>query len=171
MSDELEQLSQRCGELLLAKGWTISTAESCTGGWIAQSLTSVSGSSQWFETGFVTYSNEAKQRLLNVPSRFFTGDNAPGAVSEEVVLAMAEGALLAAGANVSVVTSGVAGPAGGSPEKPVGTVWIAWAYRRETNAKPQLKASLFHFAGDRKSIRKQSVIEGLSGVLELLELP
>jgi len=169
MSTVLEDLSAQCGELLQSKGWTVATAESCTGGWIAQCLTSISGSSAWFETGLVTYSNEAKQRLLQVPASLLNGQGAPGAVSEEVVRAMAEGALFAASSNISVATSGVAGPMGGGPEKPVGTVWLGWALRGEHYQDLRVEAKLFHFGGDRESVRKQAVIESICGLIELLQ--
>lgn len=168
MSTILDDLSAQCGELLQGRGWTVATAESCTGGWVAQCLTSVAGSSAWFETGLVTYSNEAKQRLLQVPASFLNGPEAPGAVSLEVIRAMAEGTLIAANSNISVATSGVAGPTGGSTEKPVGTVWLGWAWRGEQYQEIRVEAELFHFTGDRKSVREQAVTEALRGLARLL---
>ncbi|MFT4672999.1 MAG: nicotinamide-nucleotide amidase [Pseudohongiellaceae bacterium] len=148
--------------LLLIEGdLVVSTAESCTGGWIAQVLTSLAGSSAWFDTGFVTYSNEAKQRLLNVPADYFYED-AFGAVSEETVKAMTHGAIKNSLARVAVAVSGVAGPAGGSIEKPVGTVWIAWQWDEKT------LAQCFQFPGDRRAIRAATVAKALEGLIDLL---
>ena len=167
MNKTLLSLSRQCGELLLQQHCKVTTAESCTGGWIAQCITAVAGSSDWFETGFVTYSNQAKQQLLGVPVECFEGSKAPGAVSEETVLAMARGALQAAGAHYAVATSGVAGPGGGTPGKPVGTVWIAWAWR--TGDVVESFARVQRFTGDREAVRKQSVQAALEGLLALLQ--
>lgn len=164
MDQELNQLSERLGQLLLSRGWQISTAESCTGGWLAQCITAVPGSSQWFSSGFVTYSNEAKQSLLSVPAYFLEG---PGAVSEETVKAMAEGALLRAEANVSVATSGIAGPDGGTADKPVGTVWIGWAVRTAEDD-IQIQARVYQFDGDRESVRRQTVVEALAQLPDIV---
>mgnify|MGYP002624850104 CR=1 FL=1 len=139
------------------------TAESCTGGWIAQVVTTIPGSSEWFDCGFVTYSNEAKQRQLDVPASLFA-DNGPGAVSEETVRAMTAGALSNTSADVAVATSGVAGPDGGSEDKPVGTVWIAWASRDGRS-----RTRVFQFDGDRYSVRLKSVEKALKGIIELLD--
>ncbi|MEZ5492174.1 MAG: CinA family protein [Gammaproteobacteria bacterium] len=141
----------------------LATAESCTGGWIAQVVTSLPGSSRWFDCGFVTYSNSAKQKLLGVPAGLLE-ENGPGAVSEETVRAMAAGAIAASSADVAVVTSGIAGPDGGSEEKPVGTVWFAWAHRDG-----RCKARIHHFDGDRYSVRLQSVEQAFKGIIELLD--
>ena len=168
MNDTLYTLSKHIGERLLLKGWQMSTAESCTGGWIARCITDVAGSSQWFESGFVTYSNAAKQRQLAVPAHYFVGADAPGAVSAETVTAMAQGALAASGAQFAVASSGIAGPGGGSVDKPVGTVWLAWAWSLgEGNADciPQLHS----FQGDREAVRLQSVQAALEGLLKVLE--
>jgi len=167
MDRELYQLSEKLGQLLLASGRKISTAESCTGGWLAQCITAVPGSSQWFSSGFVTYSNEAKQSLLSVPAHFLEGPGAPGAVSEETVTAMAEGALLCAGADVSVATSGIAGPEGGTADKPVGTVWIGWAVRTAEGG-IHTQASVYGFDGDRESVRRQSVVEALAQLPDIV---
>lgn len=167
MNKTLLSLSRQCGELLLQHHCKVTTAESCTGGWIAQCITAVAGSSGWFETGFVTYSNQAKQRLLQVPVQCFEGPQAPGAVSEEAVLAMARGALQAAGAQYAVATSGVAGPDGGTASKPIGTVWIGWAWR--TGDVVESLARVQRFTGDRESVRKQSVQAALEGLLALLQ--
>lgn len=147
---------------LLAKKLFIATAESCTGGWISQSLTALAGSSSWFDSGFITYSNEAKQRLLDVPPELFAIDG-PGAVSEPVVLAMAAGAIRNSRANVAVAVSGIAGPDGGSEEKPVGTVWIAWQWEGKSLAR------CFHFGGDREAVRHATVLAALDGCLLLLD--
>ena len=126
ISNLVEQLAQS----LLAKKLKLATAESCTGGWIAQSLTACPGSSNWFDSGFVTYSNSAKQRMLNVPAELFQIDG-PGAVSQEVVQAMTAGAIVNSLANVAVAVSGIAGPDGGTAEKHTGTVWIAWQWEEK----------------------------------------
>ena len=166
MSDSLTspiyKLVQQLADKLLAKKLIISTAESCTGGWISQSLTALAGSSAWFDSGFVTYSNEAKQRLLNVPSALFSIDG-PGAVSEAVVLAMSAGAIQGSRANIAVAVSGIAGPDGGLEEKPVGTVWIAWQWEDKGLAR------CFHFSGDRESVRRATVLAALEGCLLLID--
>ena len=148
-------------ECLQSKRLTIGTAESCTGGWLAQILTSRSGSSAWFKSGFVTYSNESKQELLGVPSKYFSTDG-PGAVSEEVVKAMAAGTIAACKANIAIAISGIAGPEGGTPEKPTGTVWIAWHWEN------RVQTRRFLFAGDRSQVRLAAVEGALSGVLEFI---
>lgn len=168
MNDTLLTLSQQIGERLLSKAWQLSTAESCTGGWIARCITDIPGSSQWFESGFVTYSNAAKQRQLKVPADFFTGPNAPGAVSAETVTAMAQGALAASGAQFAVASSGVAGPGGGSIAKPVGTVWLAWAWSLGEGNR-QCLTQLQLFAGDREAVRLRSVEAALTGLLKVLD--
>lgn len=168
MNETLYTLSQHIGDRLLSRGWQLSTAESCTGGWIARCITDVPGSSQWFGSGFVTYSNEAKQRQLNVPSHYFTGADAPGAVSAQTVTAMAQGALLASGAQFAMASSGIAGPGGGSADKPVGTVWLAWAWalgKGNTDCITQVQV----FEGDREAVRLHSVQAALLGLLELLD--
>jgi nicotinamide-nucleotide amidase len=136
------------------------TAESCTGGWIAKALTDIPGSSQWFAEGFVTYSNEAKTRRLGVPPRVLGAD---GAVSEAVARAMARGALVRSGAQVAVAVTGIAGPGGAVPGKPVGTVWMAWAARRGRGI--HVVAELKHFRGDREAVRRKTVRAALSGLL------
>ncbi|WP_415902038.1 nicotinamide-nucleotide amidase [Neptuniibacter sp. QD29_5] len=147
-------------EKLQAKKCFIATAESCTGGWIAQEITAIPGSSAWFDCGFVTYSNASKQRALGVSKDTL---EQYGAVSAEVVAEMAEGALNNSGAHLSVATSGIAGPDGGSKEKPVGTVWFAWAEQ----GKP-VRAKKYCFEGDRESVRKQAVSVALEGILQNL---
>jgi nicotinamide-nucleotide amidase len=157
-SDLVKQLADK----LLANKLIMSTAESCTGGWISQSLTALAGSSVWFDSGFVTYSNEAKQRLLDVPAALFV-EGGPGAVSEETVLAMTAGAIANSRANLAVAVSGIAGPDGGTEEKPVGTVWIAWQWEAKSLAR------CFHFSGDRESVRQATVLAALDGCLLLLD--
>ncbi len=153
--------TQKLANILLERKQFMATAESCTGGWIAQSLTALPGSSAWFDSGFVTYSNAAKQRLLKVPPAFFDA-GAPGAVSEETVLAMTAGATANSEATVAVAVSGVAGPDGGSVEKPVGTVWIAWQVGETAIARR------FQFAGDREAVRLATVEAALAGLLQRL---
>ncbi|HUO67129.1 MAG TPA: CinA family protein, partial [Gammaproteobacteria bacterium] len=134
---ELAELAQRLGLVLEARNLRVATAESCTGGWIAKALTDIPGSSRWVEGGVVAYSNSAKSSLLGVPAGTVA---AHGAVSEPVVRAMAEGARARFGVPLTVAVSGVAGPDGGTPDKPVGTVWFAWANGRETTAALELFA-------------------------------
>jgi nicotinamide-nucleotide amidase len=154
-------LVEQLAKSLLAKKLKLATAESCTGGWIAKSLTAYPGSSDWFDSGFVTYSNTAKQRMLNVPTEFFQA-GAPGAVSQEVVRAMTAGAIANSLANVTVAVSGIAGPDGGTPDKPVGTVWIAWQWEKK------VLAQKFQFIGDRETVREAAVEAALRGVLALI---
>jgi len=139
---------------------TLVTAESCTGGWIAKVLTDIEGSSAWFDCGLATYSYEAKQALLGVSP--LTLEHF-GAVSRETVLEMVSGALVHSGASVAVAVTGIAGPTGGTPEKPVGTVWIAWKQR---GGYP--RAEVFHFDGNREAVRRQTVLAALAGVERLL---
>jgi nicotinamide-nucleotide amidase len=146
------------GELIDAK-MTVATAESCTGGWIAKSLTDIAGSSDAFGYGFVSYSNAAKGDMLGVDGQ--TLEKA-GAVSEPVVREMAAGAIAASGADIAVAVSGIAGPSGGSPEKPVGTVWFAWAVRDGDT-----RVEVRRFDGDRDKIRSQTVILALQGLREI----
>lgn len=160
--EELAQIAQRVGAHLLSTGRRIATAESCTGGWIAKALTDIPGSSQWFETGFVSYGDVAKTTLLDVlPAELAEH----GAVSEPVARAMALGALERAGADLAVAVSGIAGPDGGTPGKPVGTVWFAWAWRHGKSVRSQAKHK--QFKGDREAVRRKSVSTALAGVLEL----
>lgn len=147
-------------ELLLARGQTIVAAESCTGGWIAKVLTDIPGSSTWFECGVVAYSYEAKEALLGVQPQTI---ERTGAVSQETVVEMVSGALARYGASVAVAVTGIAGPGGATPGKPVGTVWIGWK-RRGGYA----RAELFHFDGDREAVRRQTVSAALEGVRRIL---
>lgn len=144
---------------LLKHRHLLATAESCTGGMIAAACTDLAGSSQWFERGFVTYSNEAKTDLLGVPAALIAQE---GAVSEAVARAMADGALAHSRAQVSLAVTGVAGPTGGSAAKPVGTVWFAWCVGGETHSEVQ------HFAGDRAAVRAATVRYALKRLLSLL---
>ena len=151
----LTQISLR----LLAGRHMLATAESCTGGMIAAACTDLSGSSQWFERGFVTYSNEAKAEMLAVPPGLIEEH---GAVSESVARAMADGALAHSRAQVSLAVTGIAGPTGGTEAKPVGTVWFAWCVGGETHSEMQ------HFAGDRAAVRMATVRYALKRLLSLL---
>jgi len=157
MDDHLYQLSQRLGEQLLQRNWRIATAESCTGGGVAAAITAIPGSSVWFEYGIVSYANAAKEKLLGVSSETLARE---GAVSEAVVIEMARGVLALSGADIAVAISGVAGPSGGSPEKPVGTVWFAWA-----TAAGKIKTELKHFDGDREKVQRLAVLCALEGAI------
>jgi nicotinamide-nucleotide amidase len=148
------------GEALMARDLMLSTAESCTGGWVAQAITDVAGSSQWFERGFVSYSNLAKQEMLGVQSETL---EKVGAVSELCVREMVLGALNHSQAQVALAISGIAGPGGGSAQKPVGLVWFAWALKGQ-----EVNTEQAQFSGERQQIREQSVIKALQGVLQLL---
>jgi len=155
----LQQLARDTGRFLLARKLFLATAESCTGGWIAKVMTDVAGSSQWFERGFVTYTNEAKMELLEVQGELFA---AHGAVSLPVAMEMALGALKHSRAQVAVSVTGIAGPGGGSEEKPVGTVCFGWAYGSIRWVDRQ------RFPGDREAVRRQAVIRALEGVREIV---
>ncbi len=157
---ELKRLAARLGRELLAMGRTAATAESCTGGWIAKTQTDIPGSSEWFSEGFVTYSNEAKSRRLGVPRSQL---EANGAVSEAAVRAMARGVLERSDADTAVAVSGIAGPGGATPGKPVGTVWLCWAARR--GRRLRLATELRHFRGDREAVRRKTVRLALQGLL------
>ena len=161
MNDELETLAAELGAALLARGEWLAAAESCTGGWLAQSVTAIAGSSAWFDRGFVTYSNDAKMDMLGVPP---TTLERHGAVSEATARAMAQGALAHSRANWTVAITGIAGPSGGSPEKPVGTVCFAWAEKDGG-----CEAQTCHFSGDRAAVRQQSVRHALRGLLRRLD--
>ncbi len=161
-SNSLEALAARVGERLLARKLWLAAAESCTGGSIAGALTAIPGSSAWFDCGFVTYSNAAKQGLLDVPGKLLEAGG-PGAVSEETVLAMARGAIERSRANVAVAASGIAGPAGGSEEKPVGTVWLAWQWQQRRLSRR------FDFRGGRAAVREAAAAAALEGLLVLLD--
>jgi len=156
----MEKLARRLGRLLKRRRQKLVTAESCTGGWAAQAVTAIAGSSDWFERGFVTYSNAAKQELLRVRRGTLRKH---GAVSEETAREMALGALARSRASVAVSITGVAGPGGGSRDKPVGMVCFGWAQGR------RLRSETRKFNGNRESVRRQSVVHALKGVMALLE--
>ena len=160
MSNALVPLSTAVGLALQAKGLLLATAESCTGGGVAQAVTDVSGSSAWFERGFVTYSNGAKSSMLGVPAELIA---AHGAVSEEVAAAMAQGTLAHSEAQVAVSTTGIAGPTGGVPGKPVGTVCFGWAMDGRVQTERRV------FAGDRQAVREQAVLHALQGLLRFIQ--
>ncbi len=153
-------LCQELASTLQARHWTMVTAESCTGGLIAARCTDLPGSSHWFDRGFVTYSNAAKSELLGVPAELIAQY---GAVSQAVAIAMARGALAHSRAQASVAVTGVAGPSGGSPEKPVGMVWLAWCVGDELSSK------VCRFSGDRASVRNATVQSAIAGLIERLK--
>jgi len=156
----LQRLARELGSVLSANEWWFASAESCTGGWIAKVVTDIAGSSGWFDRGFVTYSNEAKQDMLGVAAETLA---AHGAVSEPVVRAMAQGACARSRARVAVAVSGVAGPGGGSADKPVGTVWFAWAL-----PSGEILSERRVLPGDRESVRRQTVAHALEKLLDEL---
>lgn len=160
MSEHLDTVAQRLGDRLLRHGWKLVAAESCTGGWLAKVATDIAGSSAWFDRGFVTYSNEAKQEMLGVSSVTLTKF---GAVSEETVLEMASGALSRSRAQVAVAVSGIAGPGGGTESKPVGTVCFAWALPES-----EIQVQRFQFAGGREEVRHQAVRLALERLVEFV---
>ena len=155
----LARLATVIGREFLARGQRVVTAESCTGGWIAKALTDIAGSSEWFEAGIVAYSYQAKQRQLGIKRSML---EAHGAVSREVVRAMAEGALARTIATLAVAVSGIAGPGGAQPGKPVGTVWLCWARRGSKGV--QLRTELRHFRGNREMVRRKTVRRALQGL-------
>jgi nicotinamide-nucleotide amidase len=154
-------LVERLAVELKNRGAKVTVAESCTGGWIAKILTDFSGSSDWFEYGFVSYGNNAKADLLNIDPQLI---DTHGAVSREVAEAMAQGALERAGADLAIAVTGVAGPTGGTPEKPVGTVWIAWLMKGQP-----VRSDCHHFDGDRDTVRRVTVTTALRKALEYME--
>lgn len=160
MHDTITHLAKHLGKLLTKEQAQVTTAESCTGGGIAEAITRISGSSSWFEAGYVTYSNKQKTAMLAVPSDLFT---TVGAVSEEVVKAMVQGAIANSGAQYGVAVSGVAGPTGGTERHPVGMVWLAWY------ADGQCYTHCAQFNGDRASVREQTVQLALHGLIRLLQ--
>lgn len=154
MDDDLTALSHDIGHALLARGWMLATAESCTGGWISQVVTATAGSSAWFDRGFVTYSNNAKQQMLGVGADTLARH---GAVSERTAGEMAAGALARSDAHIALAVSGIAGPGGGSPGKPVGTVCFAWA-----SSSGNILTQTVHFHGDREAVRRHTVVHALA---------
>jgi nicotinamide-nucleotide amidase len=153
------ELAQQVGATLKSRGLKLVTAESCTGGWVSMALTAVAGSSDWFERGYVTYSNAAKREDLGVTEETLRRH---GAVSEETAREMAAGALKRGGGRVALAITGVAGPTGGSSAKPVGTVSFAWAHGGKISSETR------RFDGDRESVRRQSVLHALQGLLQRL---
>lgn len=160
MSLSLDALSQQVGQSLQRKHLKLAAAESCTGGWIAKVITDTPGSSAWFAGGVVAYSNQLKTSLLSVPAGIIESS---GAVSEAVARAMAEGARKICGAGIAVAVTGVAGPDGGTPDKPVGTVWFAWSLADQT------LTELRQFQGDREAVRRQTVEYALRRVLQIAD--
>lgn len=158
--DQIDCLSVEVGALLKRTALKVAVAESCTGGWLAQAITSVPGSSAWFDRGFVTYSNESKIEMLGVATATLAHH---GAVSEAVVREMAQGAIRLGRAHISVAISGVAGPDGGTPDKPVGTVWIAWGQKRGYT-----EAVQFRLTGGRAAVRAGAVVQALEGLRQRL---
>ena len=160
MTHDTIELAQRVGRALQAKGWLLASAESCSGGGIAYAITQVAGASAWFECAYVTYSNPAKSAMLGVPAAMI---DQFGAVSEEVAGAMARGALFNSKAQIAVSTTGIAGPTGAVPGKPVGTVCFGWAIKNAVHTERLV------FAGDRQAVREQTVVHSLQGLLRFLE--
>jgi len=158
--EELHQLAAELGEKLRARGWMLATAESCTGGWVGQLLTSLPGSSQWYERGFITYANAAKVEMLGVPEETLATH---GAVSEQTAAAMAAGALKHSHAQATLAISGIAGPGGGTPQKPVGLVCYGWALEDGT-----VMSSTCRLDGDREEIRSRAVAAALRGLIDLI---
>ncbi|HFC54231.1 MAG TPA: nicotinamide-nucleotide amidase [Gammaproteobacteria bacterium] len=154
--DRVQQLACQLGERLLQRRAMLVTAESCTGGWIAKVITDIPGSSRWFERGFVTYTNVAKREMLGVSEEVL---ESYGAVSEQTVQQMASGALAHSHAQLSVAVSGIAGPGGAVPGKPVGTVWFAWA-----DSRGWMESHREHFTGDREAVRQGAVWVALEGL-------
>ncbi len=159
MANQILKLSQQLGRQLQERQWRVATAESCTGGGVAAAITASAGSSAWFEYGIVSYANTAKQKLLGVCETSLTEE---GAVSAAVVTEMVNGVLTLSSADIAVAISGIAGPGGGTPEKPVGTVWFAWA-----TATGDLLTEQKQFDGDRHDVQSRSVIHALQGLIDL----
>lgn len=167
--DTLYPLLTQLAQALQARGWRLATAESCTGGLMAALCTSVAGSSDWFDQGFVTYSNAAKSAQLGVPAALIASQ---GAVSEAVARAMATGALAhAQEAQLALAVTGIAGPGGATPGKPVGTVWLAWAHAGAPGAPAWVQAECLHLAGDRTAVRSATVAQALQRLLQSLATP
>ncbi len=163
--DDVLDIAARVGRTLQEKGLLLVTAESCTGGGVAQAITEIAGSSEWFDCGFITYSNASKSELLEVSPALIAQF---GTVSEDVAGAMAEGALANSNAHVSLSTTGIAGPGGAVPGKPVGTVCFGWSIERNTHIERTHTERLV-FSGDRQAVRQQTVVHALKGLLRFLE--
>ena len=161
MADELNQLAEQVGAALKSRGLMLASAESCTGGWVGEAVTSVAGSSHWYDRGFITYTNESKQEMLGVSASTLAEF---GAVSEQTVREMAAGALKHSRAHITLAISGIAGPGGGTPGKPVGLVCVAWAMRSGAEL-----SKTFHFRGDRTAVRRQAVVAALREVIQIIE--
>ena len=162
----IERLAERLGTELRAQHLTLATAESCTAGGLGFAVTLVAGSSQWYDRGFITYSNESMMQVLGVSAAYLRDF---GAVSEPVARAMAIGALSHSAAQVAVAVTGIAGPDGGTPDKPVGTICFAWAIRRDATSAPWVKTDTRHFEGDRATVRTVTIIEALQTLVGLLK--
>jgi nicotinamide-nucleotide amidase len=158
--DDIYSLAEQVGRMLQKKGLMLATAESCTGGGVGCAITEIPGSSDWFDCGFITYSTPSKTELLDVPEALIAQF---GSVSEEVVEAMAEGAIANSSAHVAIATTGIAGPGGAVPGKPVGTVCFGWAKDEHTHTERLV------FSGDRQSVRQQTVAHALKGLLRFME--
>ena len=161
MEKSIQTLAERLGDLLLSRSATVTCAESCTGGGVAAAITDIPGSSSWFRLGLVTYANSAKQQVLGVSSQTLSEE---GAVSEAVVEQMARGALGLAEADIAVAVSGIAGPGGGTAEKPVGTVWFCWA-----RADGECVSRCLQFDGERRAVRRAAVLQALTGLINLID--
>lgn len=159
--DDLETLAEQVGAALKQRGLMLASAESCTGGWVGQAVTAVAGCSHWFDRGFITYTNESKQEMLGVSAATLAEY---GAVSEPTVREMVAGALKHSHAQVALAISGIAGPGGGTLEKPVGTVCMAWSL-----SSGAARSQTYHFSGDRSAVRRQAVVAALRGVLEMID--
>jgi nicotinamide-nucleotide amidase len=158
--EDIVMLARHAGRALREKEWSLATAESCTGGGVAQAITEIAGSSEWFERGYITYSNASKTELLGIPAELIAQH---GAVSEETAGAMAAGALAASAAQVALSTTGIAGPGGAVPGKPVGTVCFGWSANGVTHTERLV------FSGDRHAVRQQAIAHALQGLLRFLE--
>jgi nicotinamide-nucleotide amidase len=164
-AQRLEQLAAELGRELRAEHLTLATAESCTAGGIGYAVTLPAGSSAWYDRGFITYSNEAKQQMLGVAPAYLRDF---GAVSEPVARAMAQGALSISGAQVALAVTGIAGPGGGTPDKPVGTVCFAWAVKRDASVAAWVRTETRRFDGDRAAVRTQTIVHALQTLVTLL---
>lgn len=165
-SDPQHALARELADIMVERGWKIAVAESCTGGLVCATLTDLAGSSDWFERGYITYSNEAKSECLDVPVEIIESF---GAVSEQVAKAMADGAKRKADVNVAISITGIAGPTGGSAEKPVGTVCFGWSIKKNVGNDVKTIAITKQFSGDRQAVRVQACDYALSKLLELLQ--
>lgn len=163
MDAEITTWAARLGELLQARGWMATTAESCTGGGVAYAITAIAGSSAWFERSVVTYTNQAKVEMLGIAPELIAQY---GAVSQPVVEAMALGALTHSGAQLSVAISGIAGPGGATPGKPVGLVWFAWALKEQGG---RVSSEKICFAGNRDEVRQQAILAALQGMCKFIQ--